>query len=544
MGQRGRRILPDHRSGDIDPRIVSADSNPPMASAPALVQRERDLYLQLLNLGAKDALEPLLRDALAILTEVSGADQGYLEVNGGDPSGESGRWFAAHGVSANEIEQIRTQLSSSIIAEALASGETVDTRSAMRDERFEGFDSVRASRIEAVLCAPIGKDPAIGVIYLQRTVSPGAFPQEVKEKIEAVARHAMPFADRLLARERRRAETDPTRELRARLHLEGVIGRSPALAAVLRDIALAAPLEVDVLLTGQSGTGKTQLARSIHDNGPRARGPFVELNCNAIPDTLVESELFGAMPGAHSTAGRRIEGKVAAAERGTLFFDEVGDLPHAIQGKLLQLLQSRQYYPLGSPRPLRADIRIIAATNQDLDAAVRNGQFREDLYYRLSVLPIRVPSLSERREDVPLLAQHFCATACEKHRLPRVELSDELLRALRTTEWPGNVRQLAHLVEAAAIRCAGSGLEQIERAAVFPPVAPSARAGAALSGGTAPAAGEQMTFQEATRRFQADLLRRTFDDTGWNILEASRRLELTRSHVYTLIKAFGIERGR
>jgi Nif-specific regulatory protein len=526
---------------------VTLETDPGIQSDRELLQRERDLYLQLLNLGAMDALEPLLRDALAILTEVSGAHQGYLEVNGGDQSGESGRWFAAHGFSANQIEQVRAELSSGIIAEALASGETIVTRSALSDERFEARHSVRTSRIEAVLCAPIGHDPAIGVIYLQRKLAPGAFPDDIKDKVEAVARHVTPFADRLLARERRRAEADPTRELRGRLRLDGVIGRSAALAAVLRDVALAAPLDVDVLFTGQSGTGKTQLARLIHDNGPRARGPYVELNCNAIPDTLVESELFGALPGAHSTASRRIEGKVAAAEHGTLLLDEVGDLPYAVQGKLLQLLQSRQYYPLGSPRPVRADVRIIAATNQDLEGAVKDGRFREDLYYRLSVLPIRAPSLAERREDIPLLAQHFCASACQKHRLPRVELSDELIGALRTAEWPGNVRQLLHTVEAAAIRCAGSGLERIERDAVFPRLAaaaangpsecpPSERNGAGTTAG--------VTFQEATRRFQAELLRRTFEDTGWNILEASRRLELTRSHVYTLIKAFGIERTR
>jgi Nif-specific regulatory protein len=206
-------------------------------------------------------------------------------------------------------------------------------------------------------------------------------------------------------------------------------------------------------------------------------------------------------------------------------------------------LQSRQYYPLGSAKSLRADIRIIAATNQDIGGAVRDGRFREDLYYRLSVLPMRVPALSERREDIPLLARHFCAAACEKHRLPRVELSEELLRALGAAEWPGNVRQLAHAIEAASIRCAGSGLEQVERNHVFPGTAPTAPS-PPIDSDSAATSATPATFQEATRRFQAELLRRTFEETGWNILEASRRLELTRSHVYTLIKAFGIERTR
>jgi Nif-specific regulatory protein len=307
----------------------------------------------------------------------------------------------------------------------------------------------------------------------------------------------------------------------------------------------------------------------IHDNGARAGRPFVELNCAAIPEPLMESELFGAVAGAHSTATRRVEGKVTAAEHGTLFLDEIGELSPSAQAKLLQLLQSRIYYPLGASRPLQADVRILAATNADLHALVREGRFREDLYYRLTVLPIRVPSLAERRADVADLARHFCAAATERHHLPRVTLSDELLRALEAAEWPGNIRQLAHAIEAAAIRAAGLGMQQVERSQVFPdlraeacpkpgadacepdavhatePALSSAPKESVAAGGGNPAkAAERLTFQEATRRFQARLLRETFDETGWNIVEASRRLELTRSHIYTLIRAFGIERGQ
>ena len=173
---------------------------------------------------------------------------------------------------------------------------------------------------------------------------------------------------------------------------------------------MVSPLDVSILLTGESGTGKSQIARVVHENGPPRRHPFIEVNCAALPETLIESELFGAVAGGHSTATRSIPGKVAAAERGTLFLDEVSELTPASQGKLLQLLQSKQYFPLGASETRTADVRVIAATNTDLEAAVKRGRFREDLFYRLQVLPVRVPGLAERRDDIPELAHHFCAS--------------------------------------------------------------------------------------------------------------------------------------
>lgn len=499
----------------------------------ARLRSESDLCLRLLNLAHVDDVVPFLRGALELIVEVTQARHGYLELQPDEEHSEVPRWWIAHGLSEEEIQGVRRAISRGIIAEALATGRAVMTPSALLDPRFSERESVRLGHIEAVLCAPIGEDPPRGVLYLQGRTAAGMFSEEEQSRVEVFARHLAPLADRVLAQYRHQNSADATKPLRESLRLDGVVGRSPALAAVLRQVALVAPLDVNVLLTGESGTGKSQMARVIHDNGPRAGRPFVEVNCGALPENLVESELFGALPGAHSTATRRMDGKVAAAESGTLFLDEVGDLSHAAQAKLLQLLQSKQYYPLGSAKPVRAEVRLIAATNIDLQRAVAERRFREDLFYRLQVLPVRVPSLAERREDIADLAAFFCASACERHGLPRLRLSRNAVRAAEAAEWPGNVRQLAHAVEAAVIRAASDGSMQVERTHLFPE-----------AGGSAAESAEPLTFQEATRRFQSRLLRETLEGTGWNVVETARRLDLARSHIYNLIRAFGLERAR
>jgi Nif-specific regulatory protein len=493
------------------------------------LRRERDLYLRLLDLGSVERPEVLLRDALALIVAATSAKQGYLELH--DEHGEVEWWFA-HEFTGEQVDEVRRTISRGIVAEAIASGQVIVTPSAMQDPRFTGRESVRMGRIEAVLCAPIGTPPR-GVVYLQDQTRPDLFSEDDCASAEAFGRHLAHVVDRLLAQQRAHDLNDPTAPFRAKLRAESLVGRSRALAAVLEAAAQVAPLDVNVLLTGESGTGKSQIARVIHDSGTRADAPFVDLNCAAIPETLVESELFGALPGAHSTASRRQSGKVAAAEHGTLFLDEVSELAPAAQAKLLQLLQSREYFPLGGTKAVRADIRLIAATNADLDRAVAEKRFREDLFYRLQVLPIRVPSLAERRDDVIPLATHFCAADCELHGFAPVELSPAARGALEAAQWPGNVRQLANVVEAAVIRAAGEHADQIEPHHLFPDRPPGTTA-----------EGQQVSFQQATREFQAAFVREALERYEWNVQETARRLDMSRSHLYNLVQAFGLGRPK
>ncbi len=389
------------------------------APDPTQIARERDLYRKLLDLGARDEIEPLLREALALIVDLAGARRGYLEIQDERERDAlaAPRFWMASGCTEGDVDEIRAAFSQGVIAEAIATRQTIVTASALQDPRFRDRRSVKKHRIEAVLCAPLGGDAPSGVLYLQGRLLRGPFTEDDRLHAETFARHVSALADRLLIRRRRSAEADPTQPLRAVLQASAIVGRSTALARVLREVAMVAPRDVTVLLTGASGTGKTQLARLIHDNGPRAAGPFVELNCAAIPEALLESELFGAAAGAHSAATRKVDGKIAAAEGGTLFLDEVGELAPVAQAKVLQLLQSKEYFPLGSTRAQKADVRLIAATNADLKAAVARREFREDLLYRLHVLPVRVPSLAERREDIPELAAYFCARAVSAHGL-------------------------------------------------------------------------------------------------------------------------------
>jgi Nif-specific regulatory protein len=489
---------------------------------------ERDLYLGLLGLNDREHPGPFLDEALGLIVRVLGADQGYLEVF--DPN-DGPTWWRAAGCSDEEVELIRSIVSRGIIQEALAQGEAIVCPSAILDPRFRNRPSVQASKIEAVLCVPIVQTTPIGVLYITGRRAGGSFSEEEVERSRAFARHLGPLVEGLFIRSRKR-QTDHVAPFRQRLKLDDVVGVSAALAKAIREVELVAPLDVAVLVTGETGTGKTQLAKTIHENGRRRGHRFIAVNCSAIPENLVESELFGAVAGAHSTATRKVEGKVAAAEGGTLFLDEVAELSLPAQAKLLQFLNTKEYFPLGSSTSLTADVRIIAATNSDLDERVREKRFRIDLFFRLQVLSIRMPGLAERREDVGVLAQYFCRRAWRTHRLPDLEVSPGALRAIEAAEWRGNVRELGHAIEAAAIRAAGEGAKAIEARHVFGDAAATALSSRA-----------PLTFQEQTRRFQAGVVQRALEAADWNVAAAARALDLTRAHLYNLIKAFGLSRG-
>ena len=305
-----------------------------------------------------------------------------------------------------------------------------------------------------------------------------------------------------------------------------IISRSSNMAEVLAEARMVAQTDASVLLRGESGTGKELLAQAIHHGGARAKSPFVAVNCGAIPEALLESELFGHVKGAFTDAASNHKGLFQAADGGTLLLDEIGDMPAALQVKLLRVLQERVVRPLGSSQSIPVDVRIISATHRDLDVAMANGEFRADLYYRLNVVTLTLPPLSERREDIPLLANHFLNKLAAKYGKRLSGFAPEALKALTTAGWPGNVRQLFNVVEQV---CALSStplipLTLVQRALRSPSV-------------------QVLNLAEARQRFERDYLVGLLKLTDGNVADAARLADRNRTEFYRLMQKHGLTPG-
>ncbi|MCA1817493.1 MAG: sigma-54 dependent transcriptional regulator [Acidobacteria bacterium] len=322
---------------------------------------------------------------------------------------------------------------------------------------------------------------------------------------------------------------------------EGIVGRSEKMQAVFRLVDQVAPARSTVLITGESGTGKELIARAIHAQSPRAQKPFVTVNSSNIPSELLESELFGHTRGAFTGAVAAKKGLFEVADGGSIFLDEIGDLPHETQARLLRVLQEREFTPLGDTTPRRVDVRIVTATNVDLKEAVRQGAFREDLYYRLAVVPIELPPLRERREDVMALTQHFIRKYAEENgREVAASVAPEVLALLEAYTWPGNVRELENVVERAVVIAPGA---EITRECLPAEIADPARAlGASTSAGASKVdVSRGIDFYDEVRRFEIDLIRRALDQTGGHQSRAARLLGMNATTLNSKIKTYNIQ---
>lgn len=341
--------------------------------------------------------------------------------------------------------------------------------------------------------------------------------------------------DRALEHTHLRTENQELREQLARLRLPEIIGTSAAMARLVELLALVAPSEATVLITGESGTGKGLVARAIHANSRRSHGPLVEVNCAAIPENLMETELFGHDKGAFTGADKARRGRFAQADGGTIFLDEVGELSLPMQAKLLRVLQDGQIQRVGSDQPIAVDVRILAATNRDLHQMTLEGSFREDLYYRLNVVAVEVPPLRKRKEDIPLLVDHFLRTFAEKNKRTVRGISPRAMDLLLKYDWPGNVRELENVMERAVILLRGEYLTEAELPLHLQrPETPGP------SGPGSDAAPEDavplstVTLAEMERR----LIERVLEETGGNKSEAARRLGITRRTLKLKLKKY------
>lgn len=329
-------------------------------------------------------------------------------------------------------------------------------------------------------------------------------------------------------------------QLRTALHrkyqFDNIVGSSDEIRRVLSMVERVADSDSTVLVTGESGTGKELIAKAIHYNSPRSTKPFIPINCGAIPGELLESELFGHIKGAFTGAIANRSGRFELASGGTLFLDEIGELSLNLQVKLLRVLQERRFEPVGSAKTQEADVRVIAATNIDLAKAVARGQFREDLFYRLNVIPISIPSLKQRRTDIPLLLHHFLHHFNQAKNRALSSFSAEALEALFQYPWPGNIRELENLVERLAIL---KGAGQVELADL-PDQYRGHSMSASLNGESAEIPENGMDFNSAVDAYENQLILQALEKTGWNRNQAAALLKLNRTTLVEKIKKKGL----
>jgi transcriptional regulator with GAF, ATPase, and Fis domain len=541
-----------------DARSPAEETARPDAVRAATADVERERLWRLLALGrglaahrTREALCDAVADAALALTEAERAFVVLLDDDG------RARVEASRNFDREAVRGAEEKISRTVVERVLAAGAPLASEDAGADPALSAEESVGRLRLRSILCVPLRVDArASGAIYVENRFRAAAFGAGERRLLEALADAAAAAIEARRgadAAERRRASAEEAAQayrgaaetqrlelarlaeaLLARRDEPGpredrpLVGRSPAMRRVLALLDRVADSEAPVLVTGESGTGKELVARTLHRRGPRREGPFVAESCAALPEALVESELFGHVRGAFTGAVEDRPGLFELARGGTLFLDEVGDMPLAVQKKLLRVLQEGEVRRLGGERPIAVDARIMAATHRDLADLVRRGEFREDLYYRLCVLEVRLPTLRERAEDIPDLVARFLAEAGEETGAPPKRIAREAVRMLARRGWPGNVRELANAVK----RLAALGQDPIGEADVRDlldraPVRP-ARGAAPL-----------LTLEEVERAH----VERVLDACRGRPVEAAKALGIGYTTLWRKMKAWGLKRG-
>jgi len=483
--------------------------------------------------GAASLLAGLLDAAI----ELTGADRGFLVVpDAVDPAGFTIE--VARGIDVASVASAERALSETLVRECLASGQAVRLENAV-DSQYRAR-SIARLKLLSVLVVPVRKGGEVAAaMYLDMNRLRAVFTEETEARVSRLLERVIGPVHEFAVRARlRTAACRDLARVKGDLGLEDILGQDASMMRVLEAVACAAPTEAPVLLLGESGTGKERLARAVHENSPRRHGPFVPVQCGAIPEALVESELFGHEKGAFTGAGAASGGRAAAADGGTLFLDEIGELPLAAQVTLLRLLESGEAQRVGRALPVRLSVRVVAATHRDLKAMVAQGKFREDLFYRLAVLPVRIPPLRARGDDRVLLAQALLARTGGELGRPALRFDDEALQSIQSYPFPGNVRELANAVRRAAIFARG----ELITAAELPEEvrAPSGSAGAAPR---APRTKDelQLAKDDAAAALERAFLDHILAAARGNVAEAARASGMNRTFLHQLIERHGVD---
>ncbi len=547
----------------------TTDLSSPDGVEHAMLVRERENLLRLqrvvMAINSTLDLEKLLGIIVDHAIELTEAERGFLILADEDEmSFEVARNFAKEEVSDPQLHISRT-----IAEKVLATGEPVLAVNALEDERFQAIHSISAIGLRSVLCLPFRmKDRTRGALYIDNRLQKGVFSREDLRMLEALAAQAALAIERarLFARYERkqqellranarierlnralRRRLDAKRlelsqirdeleskqsELEHRYDYSNIVGRSPAMQAVFQRLDRIIPTEMPVLIEGESGTGKELVARAIHYMGPRKKKKFVSENCAALPESLLESELFGYARGAFTGAVRDKTGLFAEASGGTLFLDEVGEMSPEMQKKLLRVLQEKEIRPVGGKSTIPVDVRIICASNRNLRKLVAEGVFREDLFYRLRVLTVTLPPLRERREDIPLLLTHFFELYEKQGEKVPERIDPAVLDLFRRYRWPGNVRELENEVRRLITLC--------DREVTVDAVSEQIRA-AETGGGEEGEEGEIRPLEERVRELEVREIRRALQRTGGNKTRAAELLGISRFTLQRKLEKYGLE---
>jgi Nif-specific regulatory protein len=497
-----------------------------LASLPIAGQMARDLHALLkisTAINSMHGTEEIKEKLLELIFEIVPAERGAILLT--SPTSEEFTSVSGRVRDSGPGQPVR--VSRTIVQLVLRDGVSLLSNGVLDSEEFRRSDSLAESGIQSVLCVPLllyGK--ALGVIYLDTSLEEARFAEDQLQLVTAIAGIAAVALENSRHVEWLESEN---RRLKAEMKIEhNMVGESARMREVYQFIAKVAPTESTVLICGESGTGKELAARAIHENSERGDQPFVAINCAALTESLLESELFGHEKGAFTGAVAQKKGKLEMADGGTLFLDEVGELAPALQAKLLRVLQEREFERVGGLRPIKVDIRLIGATNCDLEELVKNGAFRRDLYYRLNVVSLAMPSLRSRKEDIPLLANYFIARHSEKCRRRLTGMSHEARECLLHYDWPGNVREFENAIERAVVLGSGE--------LVLPEDLPEA----VIEASSSPVA-LTAKYHEAVTNLKKQLIVHAVEQAEGNYTEAAKILGVHANYLHRLIRNMGLK---
>ncbi|MCA9673792.1 MAG: sigma 54-interacting transcriptional regulator [Myxococcales bacterium] len=438
--------------GSCELRFALIDDAPPIEAEAAPTMADLDAYAKLYEFSEKlmhqRDLGELLDALMDSVIEITNADKGFLILMDGDTLDVK----VARNLKRENIADAVSQLSDSIVAKVVKSRRPVIISDAMHDAEFAGSKSVMQLKLTSVICAPLlDRGRLLGLIYVGNDSIVDLFQEDNLRVLTVFSAQASLIVANALLLDELRVDNRKLHERLEQYRFGEIVGTSPPMQAVFRKVEKIAPTDISVLITGETGTGKELIAREIHVRSPRAAKPFITINCGAIPENLLESELFGHVKGSFTGAVANKVGKFQAADGGTLFLDEIGELAMELQVKLLRAIQEKVVIRVGDTRPETVDIRILAATNRDLEKEIAVANFREDLYYRLNVVNLHLPPLRDRGEDVLVIARYLLSRYAREFDAKVKGFSPNATVAIRKYNWPGNIRELENRIKKAVV---------------------------------------------------------------------------------------------